>query len=42
MFYFHKAIKQVHVSRHNAERENKVIFLMITDGEKLHYVAFKS
>ena len=26
----------------NAERENKVILLMITDGEKLHYVAFKS
>ena len=26
----------------NAERENKVILLMITDGEKLHYLAFKS
>ena len=29
-------------SNHNFERENQVILLMITDGEKWHYLAVKS
>ena len=29
-------------SKYNSTRENKVILLMITDGEKLHYLAVKS
>ena len=29
-------------SKHNLTRENQVILLMITDGEKWHYFAVKS
>ena len=28
-------------SKHNLNRENQVILLMITDGEKWHYLAVK-
>ena len=34
-------IKQAYVSKHSSELENKVILLMITDGEKWHYLAIK-
>ena len=30
------------ISQHNLKRENPVILLMITDGEKWHYLAVKS
>ena len=29
-------------SKYNLNRENQVILLMITDGEKWHYLAVKS
>ena len=29
-------------SKFNKERENQVIILMITDGKKWHYLAFKN
>ena len=29
-------------SKHNLKRENQVILLMITDGEKWHYLAVKT
>ena len=32
----------MHISQYNLTRENQVILLMITDGEKLHYLAVKS
>ena len=28
--------------KHNRKRENQVVFLMITNGEKWHYIALKS
>ena len=31
--------RHVYISKHNATREYQVIFLMITDGEKWHYLA---
>ena len=31
-----------HASKYNLNRENQVILLMITDGEKWHYLAVKS
>ena len=30
------------MSKYNTNRENRVILLMITDGEKWHYLAVKS
>ena len=34
-------IKQAYISKHNSERENKVILVWITDSEKWHYLAIK-
>ena len=36
-----KEIKEAYMSKHNSELPNQVILLMITDGEKWHYVAVK-
>ena len=40
----HNTIKVCHAykSKYNSTRENQVILLMITDGEKWHYLAVKS
>ena len=35
-------IRHVYKSKYNLARENRVILLMITDGEKWHYLAVKS
>ena len=35
-------IRHAYKSKHNSTRENQVILLMITDGEKWHYQAVKS
>ena len=35
-------IRNAHKSKHNLSRENQVIFLLITDGKKLHYLTVKS
>ena len=35
-------IRHASKSKYNLTRENQVILLMITDGEKLHYLAVKS
>ena len=35
-------IRHAYKSKYNLKRENQVILLMITDGEKLHYLAAKS
>ena len=35
-------IRHAYKSKHNLNRENKVILLMITDGKKWHYLAVKS
>ena len=35
-------IRHAYKSKYNLKRENQVIFLMITDGEKWHYLAIKS
>ena len=37
-----KEIRHAYKSKYNLERENQVILLMITDGEKSHYLAVKS
>ena len=34
-------IRHAYKSKHNYECENQVILLMITDGEKWHYLALK-
>ena len=34
-------IRHVYKSKYNLTRENQVILLMITDGEKWHYLAIK-
>ena len=34
-------IKHAYKSKHNLKRKNQVILLMITDGEKWHYLAVK-
>ena len=34
-------IKHAYVSKYNTNRENRVILLMITDGNKWHYLAVK-
>lgn len=31
-------IKQAYISKYNSNRENKEIFLIITDGKKWHYL----
>ena len=40
--YNTKEIRHAYVSNHNLKRENEVILLMITDGEKEHHLAVKS
>ena len=35
-------IKLTYISKHNSERENKVMFLIITDSQKWHYLAVKT
>ena len=35
-------IRHAYKSKYNLTRENQVILLMITDGEKRHYLAVKS
>ena len=42
MPYNSKKIKHAYKSKYNLNRENQVILLMITDGEKWHYLAVKS
>ena len=37
-----KKIRHAYKSKYNLNRENQVILLMITDGEKWHYLAVKS
>ena len=37
-----KNICHVYKSKHNHERKNQVVLLMINDGEKWHYTALKS
>ena len=36
-----KKIRHAYKSKYNLTRENQVILLMITDGEKWHYLAVK-
>ena len=40
--YNTKEIRHAYKSKYNLKRENQVILLMITDGEKWHYLAVKS
>ena len=37
-----KDIRHAYKSNYNLNRENQVVLLMITDGEKWHYLAVKS
>ena len=37
-----KAINLAYKSKYNRKRENQVVLLMITNGEKWHYIALKS
>ena len=37
-----KTINIAYKSKHNRKRENQVVLLMITNGEKWHYIALKS
>ena len=37
-----KEIRHAYKSKYNLECENQIILLMITDGEKWHYLAVKS
>ena len=37
-----KEIRHTYISYHYSKRENQVILLMVTDGEKLHYLAVKN
>ena len=40
--YNTEKIRHAYKSKYNLTRENQVIFLMVTDGEKWHYLAVKS
>ena len=40
--YNSKQIRQAYISKYNNKRDNQVNLLMITDGEKWHYLAVKS
>ena len=40
--YNTKEIKPAYISKHNLMRKNRVILLMIADGEKRHYLAVKN
>ena len=33
-----KEIKQVHIWKHNLERKHQIVLVMITEGEKWHYL----
>ena len=35
-------IKQAYTSKHNSEGEHQVIFVMITEGEKWHYLSLET
>ena len=35
-------IKRAYLSKHNTNRENQVVLLIITDGKKCHYLAIKN
>ena len=37
-----KTINRAYKSKYNRKRENQVVLLMITNGEKWHYIALKS
>ena len=37
-----KTINLAYKSKYNRKRENQVVLLMITNGEKWHYIALKS
>ena len=37
-----KTINIAYKSKHNRKRENQFVLLMITNGEKWHYIALKS
>ena len=37
-----KTINIAHKSKHNRKRENQIVLLMITNGEKWHYIALES
>ena len=39
--YNTKEIRQAYTSKYNSKRDNQVILLMITDGEKWHYLCSK-
>ena len=39
--YNTEQIRHAYKSKYNLKRENQVILLMITDGEKWHYLAVK-
>ena len=41
MPYNTEEIRQAYKSKYNLKRENQVILVMITDGEKWHYLAVK-
>ena len=36
-----RQIRHAYLSKHNSDRKNQVILLMITDGKKWHYLAVK-
>ena len=42
VLYNTKKIRLACKSKYNFKRKNQVIFLMITDGKKWHYLAVKS
>ena len=42
MLYNTEKIRHAYKSKYKSNRENQVILLMITDGEKWHYLAVKS
>ena len=39
--YNTEQIRHAYISKYNNKRDNQVILLMITDGEKCHYLALK-
>ena len=41
MSYNTEEIRHAYKSKHNLKRENEAILLLITDGEKWHYLAAK-
>ena len=41
MPYNNEKIRHAYKSKYDLKRENQIIFLMITDGKKWHYLAVK-